>query len=179
MCATSGPRCATLAARGVRIALDDFGTGYNSLARLADLPVHILKIDRTFVHDSQQPPRRRGAAGGARGGAAHGLEVVAEGVERAEELHALVSMGVGTVQGYMLGRPGTDAADQRDDGRAPVRSRPWRHLTAAAAHISSVGLSSRSRPSRPLTKAGESSVDSARASSTASSTATASGTSSL
>jgi len=95
----------TLASRGVKIALDDFGTGYNSLSRLSELPLHILKIDRAFVHD----------IGTVQGAAvlrailalaeAHGLAVVAEGVERLTELTALVEMGVGTVQGHMLGRP--------------------------------------------------------------------------
>ena len=97
---------ATLAARGVRIALDDFGTGYNSLARLGDLPVHILKIDRTFVSESHNPAGRAVLQAVLAVARAHGLEVVAEGVECAEELTALVAMGVGTVQGFMLGRPG-------------------------------------------------------------------------
>lgn len=96
---------ATLAARGARIALDDFGTGYNSLSRLAELPVHVIKVDRSFVHASDTPEGRavlRAVLAVAR---AHGLDVVAEGVERAEELTTLVGMGVGTVQGFMLGRP--------------------------------------------------------------------------
>ena len=96
---------ATLAARGVRIALDDFGTGYNSLSRLAELPVHVLKVDRSFVHRSGTPSGAavlRAVLAVAR---AHGLDVVAEGVERAEELTTLVNMGVETVQGFMLGRP--------------------------------------------------------------------------
>jgi len=97
---------ATLAARGARIALDDFGTGYNSLSRLADLPVHVIKVDRSFVHASGTPEGEavlRAVLAVAR---AHGLDVVAEGVERAEELTMLVGMGVETVQGFMLGRPG-------------------------------------------------------------------------
>jgi len=96
---------ATLAARGVRIALDDFGTGYNSLARLGDLPVHVIKVDQAFVRASGTPEGDavlRAVLAVAR---AHGLEVVAEGVERAEELTTLVGMGVGVVQGFMLGRP--------------------------------------------------------------------------
>lgn len=96
---------ATLAARGVRIALDDFGTGYNSLSRLAELPVHVLKVDKSFVQASGTPSGvavLRAVLAVAR---AHGLEVVAEGVERAEELTTLVDLGVETVQGFMLGRP--------------------------------------------------------------------------
>ncbi len=95
----------TLAARGVRIALDDFGTGYNSMARLAELPVHIIKVDRTFVHDADTPTGAAVLRAVLAVAQAHGLEVVAEGVERAEELTALMNMGVGIVQGNMLGRP--------------------------------------------------------------------------
>ena len=95
----------TLASRGVRIALDDFGTGYNSLARLAELPVHILKIDRTFVQDAYTPAGAAVLRAVLAVAEAHGFEVVAEGVERAVELTALVALGVGTVQGFMLGRP--------------------------------------------------------------------------
>ena len=95
----------TLAARGVRIALDDFGTGYNSMARLAELPVHIIKIDRTFVHDADSATGAAVLRAVLAVAQAHGLEVIAEGVERAEELTALMNMGVGIVQGNMLGRP--------------------------------------------------------------------------
>lgn len=94
-----------LARRGVRIAIDDFGTGYNSLSRLGELPLHILKIDRTFVQDIGSPAGAavlRAILSLAR---AHGLEVVAEGVERPEELDALVTLGVDVLQGHMLGRP--------------------------------------------------------------------------
>lgn len=105
--------------RGVRIALDDFGTGYSSLSRLASLPVDILKIDQSFVREIGT---KRGVAvlrailGLAE---AHGLEVVAEGVEKATQLTALVDLGVSRVQGNLLGRaaPGL-----------PVRGpRPRRH----------------------------------------------------
>ncbi len=96
---------ATLAARGVRIALDDFGTGYSSLARLAELPVHVLKVDQAFVRASGTPAGDAVLRAVLAVAQAHDLDVVAEGVERAEELTTLVSMGVGTVQGFMLGRP--------------------------------------------------------------------------
>lgn len=126
---------ATLAARGARIALDDFGTGYNSLSRLAELPVHVIKVDRSFVHASDTPEGRavlRAVLAVAR---AHGLDVVAEGVERAEELTTLVGMGVDTVQGFMLGRPaptlpirgrrpGTGEIEVVTPGRLPQRQQP-------------------------------------------------------
>lgn len=96
---------ATLAARGVRIALDDFGTGYNSLTRIGDLPVHVLKIDRTFVSDAHTPTGAAVLKAVLAVAAAYGLDVVAEGVEHADELTTLVALGVETVQGFMLGRP--------------------------------------------------------------------------
>lgn len=96
---------ATLTARGVRIALDDFGTGYNSLSRIGDLPVHVLKIDRTFIGEAHDPAGHAVLQAVLAVAKAHDLEVIAEGVEQAEELTALVAMGVQTVQGFMLGRP--------------------------------------------------------------------------
>lgn len=94
-----------LARRGVRIAIDDFGTGYNSLSRLGELPLHILKIDRTFVQDIDSPAGAAVIRAIYELAKAHGLEVVAEGVERPEELEALLELGVEVVQGHMLGRP--------------------------------------------------------------------------
>lgn len=121
---------ATLAERGVRIAIDDFGTGYNSLSRLGELPLHVLKIDRTFVHDVGSPEGSavlRAILALAR---AHRLEVVAEGVENAEELTALVDLGVDMLQGYMLGRP-TDVLPVRGDrATAAALSPAARHLRA-------------------------------------------------
>lgn len=94
----------TLAGRGVRIALDDFGTGYNSLLRLAELPVDILKIDRAFVRDINTPEGAAVVQAMLALAQAHHLDTVAEGVERPDELSALVAMGVRTAQGDMLGR---------------------------------------------------------------------------
>lgn len=112
-----------LVSRGVRIALDDFGTGYNSLSRLGELPLHVLKIDRTFVQDIGRPEGAAVLRAILALAEAHALEVVAEGVERAAELTALVDMGVGTVQGYMLGRPAATL---------PVRGRRQRGVPSQA-----------------------------------------------
>src|SRR3954452_8013779 len=92
---------------GVGLALDDFGTGYSSLARLGDLPLDELKIDKSFVD-------RLGAATGdstalvtaaVAMGHGLGLKVVAEGVETLEEAALLSSVGCDLLQGYLLGRP--------------------------------------------------------------------------
>jgi len=98
------PVLSELRARGVRIAVDDFGTGYSSLARLSRLPVDVLKIDRSFVREVDT---ERGASvirAILALATAHGLDVVAEGVERASDLDTLVELGVRRVQGNFLGR---------------------------------------------------------------------------
>lgn len=114
----------TLSARGVRISIDDFGTGYNSLARLGQLPLHELKIDKTFVDEVTTVEGAavvRAIVGLAE---AHGLDVVAEGVERPDQLSALVALGVRTVQGYMFGRPRRDISDVVDGRGRPRRTTP-------------------------------------------------------
>ncbi len=91
---------------GVTIALDDFGTGYSSLSYLQKLPLDVLKIDRSFVAETEGRPQ----------GAAvlrcvvelahvHGLRVIAEGVETLAQLNLLESMGCDETQGYLLGKP--------------------------------------------------------------------------
>jgi diguanylate cyclase (GGDEF)-like protein/PAS domain S-box-containing protein len=91
---------------GVRIAIDDFGTGYSSLAYLRSFPVDVLKIDKRFVD-------RLGAteaddaiiATVIRLGQALGLDVVAEGVETAEQAALLTALGCSHAQGYHFARP--------------------------------------------------------------------------
>jgi diguanylate cyclase (GGDEF)-like protein len=95
-----------LRALGVQVAVDDFGTGYSSLAYLRDLPVDILKLDRSFV-DQLLDHERTATIVASTITLAHdlGLRVVAEGVETAEQLAWLGERGCDTVQGYHLGRP--------------------------------------------------------------------------
>jgi diguanylate cyclase (GGDEF)-like protein/PAS domain S-box-containing protein len=96
---------------GVGVAIDDFGTGYSSLAYLHRLPVDTIKIDRSFIAEL---PESSGSAriveavvGMARG---LGLRVVAEGVERPEQLRAVREAGCDAAQGFLLSRP-VDGAD--------------------------------------------------------------------
>ena len=126
---------ATLVERGVRIALDDFGTGYNSLSRLGELPLQILKIDRTFVRDITTPEGAAVLRAILALAAAHGLDVVAEGVERAAELTALMELGVEVVQGHMLGRPSPSVPirGRRPLSRAVVPAQGLREISPAAS----------------------------------------------
>ena len=91
---------------GVRIALDDFGTGYSSMSYLHQLPVDVLKLDRSFVPDLASDDRLRSIVGSLYQVARTlGLVVVAEGVEREEDVAILRSMGCQLGQGFHLGRP--------------------------------------------------------------------------
>ena len=91
---------------GVRIAVDDFGTGQSSLSYLHRLPIDVIKIDRQFVAEVLLDHRSAAMVTGiiqlAR---ALGAEVIAEGVEQQDEVHALRALGCTIGQGYHLGRP--------------------------------------------------------------------------
>lgn len=91
---------------GIKTALDDFGTGYSSLSYLKHLPVDLLKIDRSFVAGIGNPKDESILRSMIELG--HGLElqVLAEGVETAEQLEWLTRSGCDLAQGYHLGRPG-------------------------------------------------------------------------
>jgi diguanylate cyclase (GGDEF)-like protein len=92
---------------GVRFAIDDFGTGYSSLSHLQNLPVDCVKIDRSFIKDLE--PGAEGCTTLVRGiiALAHnlGLQVVAEGVETAQQLALLNTLGCDINQGFFLHRP--------------------------------------------------------------------------
>jgi len=91
---------------GVRVAIDDFGTGYSSLAYLHRFPIHVLKIDRSFVmpieDDSLQFPVVLAIISIAKG---LGLKLVAEGVETEVQKRYLERAGCQTIQGYYYHRP--------------------------------------------------------------------------
>lgn len=92
--------------RGVRIAIDDFGTGYSSLSYLKHFPVTALKVDRTFMRDAARQPEDRAIMEGAIFiGHRLGLEVVAEGVESAEQLDLIREMHCDLAQGYFFYHP--------------------------------------------------------------------------
>jgi len=97
-------------ALGVRTALDDFGNGYSSLAALTNLPVQVVKIDRSFTAPiGEDTPAGRKALEVVRGIVtlvnALGLPTVAEGIETPEQADLLLEVGCTYFQGYLFGRP--------------------------------------------------------------------------
>jgi len=91
---------------GVQVALDDFGTGYSSLAYLKDFHLQQLKIDRSFTEAMLREPDVRSIVYAMVVlGQSLGMEVVAEGVEHAEQLQLLNQLGVDMIQGYYISPP--------------------------------------------------------------------------
>jgi EAL domain-containing protein (putative c-di-GMP-specific phosphodiesterase class I) len=98
-------RLQALADLGVRLAVDDFGTGYSALSYLRTLPVHILKLDKSFIDSLDN--RRDLALTGSIVALAQNLELgtVAEGVEDPAQAEALRRMGCDSGQGFLFARP--------------------------------------------------------------------------
>ena len=91
---------------GCRVALDDFGTGYCSFAYLKDLPVHYIKVDGAFVRDVIVNPLSESiVASMVNIASVMGALTVAEHVETELVLQRLKQMGVGFVQGFLIGKP--------------------------------------------------------------------------
>lgn len=91
---------------GITFAIDDFGTGYSCLSYLSVLPFDALKIDRSFVRECKLREDGRMLLESLINLAHNmGLRVIAEGVENAEQLDLIRSLGGSEAQGYLLGRP--------------------------------------------------------------------------
>ncbi|SIN27337.1 putative bifunctional diguanylate cyclase/phosphodiesterase [Micromonospora cremea] len=139
---------------GVRLALDDFGTGYSSLSLLSRIPVHELKIDRSFVTTMESSAE---AAAVIRStldlGRSLNLDVVAEGVESEPQRRALWELGCTAGQGHLFARPmpaGTLlAALQRGSGGRPGTLAPPLHDAGAVIRLTqNRRQNGRSRPDR-------------------------------
>ena len=97
---------AVLKEQGVRIAIDDFGTGYSSLSYLRDLPIDILKIDKSFIADIATSAEQAALVEGIiRIADGLGLSVVAEGVETRAQWDLLGGCDCDFGQGYLFSRP--------------------------------------------------------------------------
>jgi len=142
-----------LRAIGTRLAIDDFGTGYSSLNYLRQLPIQILKIDRSFVADLDLVLDNRSLVGTILSlSESMDLRTVAEGIERPGQVDVLRALGCAYGQGYLYSRP-LDAealaswlvADATD--RAMALDEAADHAAAATGRAGPAGLSTRPRPS--------------------------------
>lgn len=96
---------ADLRAIGLRLSIDDFGTGYSALANLTRLPVNRLKIDRSFIRNiASRPDELTLARTIVAIGRQLGIEVIAEGVENAEQMVLLVDSGCEYMQGWLFSK---------------------------------------------------------------------------
>jgi diguanylate cyclase (GGDEF)-like protein len=91
---------------GIKLSIDDFGTGYSSLAYMKQLPVHELKIDKSFIQNSCRNAKDSMIVQSVID-LAHNfnMQVIAEGVEDAETFEQLERMGCDAAQGYYIARP--------------------------------------------------------------------------
>jgi diguanylate cyclase (GGDEF)-like protein len=119
---------------GITIALDDFGTGYSTLSALHLLPIDYIKIDRCFIQRlGEEESGLIVVQAITQLVDKFGFEVVAEGVETAEQLACLQSIGCGFFQGYLLGSPmPADGATKLLDSACGVRE-PQTAIVAARA----------------------------------------------
>ena len=108
---------------GVRISVDDFGTGFSSLSYLRNFPIDSLKIAKPFLDGVPASAQETALVSGiVELGHTLDLDVVAEGVERTEQLDALKEMGCDRVQGFLLARP-----------QGPKRIEEWLESKSAPA----------------------------------------------
>lgn len=102
-------RLRSLRSLGVRVSIDDFGTGYSALARLQRLPIDRVKIDKSFVAELEEGPvasqSTRLVEAIVRMAGSFDLDVVAEGVETAEQAAILSAIGCDVAQGYLYHQP--------------------------------------------------------------------------
>ncbi len=123
-------RLDALRAIGVHLAIDDFGTGYSSLSYLERFPIDVLKIDRTFVSSTGQTvsPIARAILDLGR---TLGLQVIAEGIEVAEQARWLADLGCRYGQGYLFARPMSALAIEALLGEGDGLARPSTDADAA------------------------------------------------
>jgi diguanylate cyclase (GGDEF)-like protein/PAS domain S-box-containing protein len=120
---------------GVRLAIDDFGTGYSSLSYLRELPIDVLKMDKSFVDGIAVSEQRLALAEGiVQIARTLRLEVIAEGIESEIQRDLLTSMGCQFGQGYLLAMP-------MPAGQAETLVRVGSHLVPSLPRQAQPGLS--------------------------------------
>jgi diguanylate cyclase len=115
----------------VQVSIDDYGTGFSSLSYLRDLPVHELKLDRSFISAVRTDPRSRIIVASTNQMAQGlGLRTVAEGVEDAEIAQTVRELGINVMQGYYIARP-------MPAEEVPLWAGEWRARQADEAEVAS------------------------------------------
>lgn len=132
---------AELRSRGALVAVDDAGSGYGSLGRITALHPHFVKIDRSLVHNLDNEPARAAVVETLSELASRiDAWVVAEGIERLEELDALIRMRIPLGQGFAFGRPGPGMGELEAEiaGHIRTKYRPTARELQVAALIEAV-----------------------------------------
>jgi diguanylate cyclase (GGDEF)-like protein/PAS domain S-box-containing protein len=130
---------AELKAIGVRLAIDDFGTGYSSLSYLRELPIDVLKMDKSFVDGIATSEQRLALAEGiVQIARTLRLQVIAEGIESEIQRDLLTSMGCQLGQGYLLAMP-------MPAGQAETLARIGAHLVPSLPRQASSGMTPKPR----------------------------------
>lgn len=138
--------------RGYRIAIDDFGAGYGGLKMLSVIEPDYVKIDRHFISHMDRALVRYNLVDLIITGCHRmGIKVIAEGVEREEDLNTLLEMDVGFLQGYLLARPEPTLAKKRIS--LPGRPDAEQSLTVTRAPISIGEIARRVDPVSPSSSA--------------------------
>jgi diguanylate cyclase (GGDEF)-like protein/PAS domain S-box-containing protein len=146
---------------GVGLSLDDFGTGYSSLSRLAQLPIHELKIDRSFMRDVEDNSATRAIVTAVvRAGQSLNLAVVAEGVETDAQRKLLAELGCEAMQGFLYARPmpaigfGRWLLDYSARRASLMLQQISRSLAKSSAKSSLPAATEGSSPAAPVAEAG-------------------------
>ena len=90
--------------RGVKISIDDFGTGYSSLSRLQSMPCDFIKIDRSFVQNTNEGSDTIMRATMLIANE-FGCKTIAEGIETLEQMNNVKALGVDFIQGFLYAKP--------------------------------------------------------------------------
>ncbi len=107
---------------GLMIALDDFGTGYSMVDSLRRLPVDVVKIDRSFL-DASSPARGKQLRLLVRAARVHDLPIVAEGIERQDQIDLALELEIEMAQGFLFGHPASAQEVEALVGVTPRRLR--------------------------------------------------------
>ncbi|MGZ4718010.1 MAG: putative bifunctional diguanylate cyclase/phosphodiesterase, partial [Acidimicrobiales bacterium] len=106
---TAAHQLAAIRELGVRVAIDDFGTGYTSVTHLQQLPIDVIKVDRSFINRRLTPRDRALLTMITDLGHHLGVTITAEGVETSDQFDVLAEIGCDQAQGYFLAHPLTVA----------------------------------------------------------------------